>query len=64
MSVKFEKDTIKTTGGVAGNLGSGALEGAHKGPMHELADEVGVALTGGQGNVGTKGYLAVCDQFI
>jgi hypothetical protein len=60
MSVKFEKDTITQTGGaVAGALGATAMD--NKGPMHQLADEVGTALTGGQGNVGTKGYLAVCE---
>jgi len=56
MSVKFEKDTIKQTGGVAGTQGIPTL----KGGKHELADEIGTALTGGKGNVGTKGYLAVC----
>jgi len=54
MSVKFEKDTIKQTGGVAGTQGIPTL----KGGKHELADEIGTALTGGKGNVGTKGYLA------
>ncbi len=63
MSVKFERDTIQQTGGVAAAMGSGALGDPTKGPLHELADEVGVALTGGQANVGTKGYLAVCDLF-
>jgi len=33
-----------------------------RGGKHELAEEIGTALTGGQGNVGTKGYLAVCDK--
>jgi len=59
MSVKFERDTIQQTGGVAAAMGSSALGDPTKGPLHELADEVGVALTGGQANVGTKGYLAV-----
>lgn len=54
MSVKFEKDTIKQTGGVAGTTG------ILRGGKHELAEEVGTALTGGKGNVGSKGYLAVC----
>ncbi|TVY75606.1 PXMP2/4 family protein [Lachnellula suecica] len=54
MSVKFEKDTIKQTGGVAGTQGIPSMRGG----KHELADEIGTALTGGQGNVGTKGYLA------
>jgi hypothetical protein len=63
MSVKFERDTIQQTGGVAAAIGSSALGDPTKGPLHELADEVGVALTGGQGNVGTKGYLAVRDLF-
>lgn len=58
MSVKFEKDTItQTAGGAANAAGSTTM----KGPAHELADEVGVALTGGKGNVG-QGYLAVCDR--
>jgi len=55
MSVKFEKDTIKQTGGVAGTQGAPAI----KSGKHELADEIGTALTGGKGNAGTKGYLAV-----
>ncbi|TVY17194.1 PXMP2/4 family protein 3 [Lachnellula arida] len=57
MSVKFEKDTIKQTGG------GGVAAGTHGAPTmksgkHELADEIGTALTGGKGNIGTKGYLA------
>jgi hypothetical protein len=56
MSVKFEKDTIQQTGGVAGAQGIG-LRG-----KHELADEIGTALTGGKGNVGQPGYLAVRDK--
>jgi len=54
MSVKFEKETIRQTGGVAGTQGIGSIRGG----KHELADEIGVALTGGAGNVGQKGYLA------
>jgi len=54
MSVKFEKDTIKQTGGVAGTQGAPTMRGG----KHELADEIGTALTGGKGSVGTKGYLA------
>lgn len=50
MSVKFEKDTVKTT-----TAGLAAL----KGGKHELADEIGTALTGGAGGVGQKGYLTV-----
>ena len=58
MSVKFESDRVTTqAAGVAAAPGLGAM----KGPAHELADEVGVALTGGKGNVG-QGYLAVCDK--
>ena len=57
MSVKFEKDTIKQTGGVAGTHGIPTM----KGGKHELADEIGVALTGGKGNIGQPGYLAVSD---
>ena len=57
MSVKFEKDTIKQTGGVAGIPGIPTMRGG----KHELADEIGVALTGGKGNVGQPGYLAVSD---
>jgi hypothetical protein len=53
MSVKFEKETIRQTGGVAGT------SGAFRGGKHELADEIGTALTGGKGNVGQPGYLAV-----
>jgi hypothetical protein len=53
MSVKFEKETVQQTSGIAGT--SGALRGG----KHELADEIGTALTGGKGNVGQPGYLAV-----
>ncbi len=52
MSVKFEKDTFQQTGGMAAAQ-------AMKGGKHPLAEEIGTALTGGKGNVGTKGYLAV-----
>jgi len=56
MSVKFEKDVIQQTGGVAGT------QALVKGGKHELAEEIGTALTGGKGNAGTPGYLAVsCD---
>lgn len=54
MSVKFEKDTVRQTGGVAGAQGIGTMRGG----KHDLAEEVGTALTGGVGNAGTKGYLA------
>ena len=57
MSVKFEKDTIQQTGGVVGTGGIPTM----KGGKHELADEIGVALTGGKGNIGQPGYLAVSD---
>lgn len=56
MSVKFEKDTIRQTGGVAGVQGL-----LPKGGKHELAEEIGTALTGGKGNAGQPGYLAVRD---
>jgi hypothetical protein len=60
MSVKFEKDTIKQTGGIPGAPGIPPLgEG-----KHELAHELGTALTGGKGNVGQPGYLAVRDGSI
>jgi len=52
MSVKFEKETIKQTGGIAGT------QGIMRGGKHELADEIGTALTGGKGNAGKPGYLA------
>jgi len=52
MSVKFERDTVQQTGGVAGT------QGILRGGKHPIADEIGTALTGGKGNVGTKGYLA------
>lgn len=55
MSVKFEKDTIQQTGGVAGAQGISTMVGG----KHPLADEIGTALTGGAASVGTKGYLAV-----
>ncbi|KAI9736920.1 MAG: hypothetical protein M1818_005971 [Claussenomyces sp. TS43310] len=54
MSVKFEKDTIRQTGGIAGTGGISTM-GTGK---HPLAEEVGTALTGGKGNAGTTGYLA------
>lgn len=57
MSVKFEKDTFQQTGGVAGATGFSALRGG----KHELADEIGTALTGGKANAGQPGYLAVRD---
>lgn len=58
MSVKFEKDTIQQTGGAAAAQGINLM----KGGKHELADEIGVALTGGKASVGQPGYLAVCDS--
>jgi len=51
MSVKFEKDTIKQTGGSVADV----LKGDGK---HHLATDIGTALTGGKGNAGAKGYLA------
>lgn len=54
MSVKFEKETIQQTGGVAGTQGIPMM----KEGKHPLADEIGTALTGGQGNAGKPGYLA------
>jgi len=53
MSVKFEKDVIKQTVGATGALPM------MKSGKHELADEIGVALTGGKSGVGQPGYLAV-----
>ena len=59
MSVKFEKDTYKQAGGlVSMKQGISGL----KGGKHELADGLGVALTGGKDSVGTRGYLAVGPQ--
>jgi hypothetical protein len=58
MSVKFEKETIKQTGGVAGTGGISTM----KGGKHHLAEEIGTALTGGKGNVGAQGYLQVNAQ--
>jgi len=58
MSVKFEKDTIKATGGIAASQGPSVL----KGGKHELADEIGTALTGGAASAGAKGYLTVSDR--
>lgn len=55
MSVKFEKDTFSQTAGAAG------AKGGLSGGKHQLADEIGTALTGGKGNVGQPGYLAVSD---
>lgn len=53
MSVKFEKETIKATGGIAGT------EGIMRGGKEHLAEEMSAALTGGKGVVGQPGYLAV-----
>jgi hypothetical protein len=55
MSVKFEKETIKHTGGIAGTHGPSALSAGR----HDLADEIGTALTGGKGKAGQPGYLAL-----
>lgn len=57
MSVKFEKETIKQTGGIAGT------QGILRGGKQELADEIGTALTGGTGNIGKPGYLAVSNNW-
>lgn len=61
MSVKFQRDTFQQT---AQNTMSGAAEAAGRAipgtsGNHPLAEKVGTALTGGIGNAGTKGYLAV-----
>ena len=55
MSVKFEKETIKQTGGVAGAQGLATMAGV----KHPIATEIGTALTGGKSSVGQRGYLAV-----
>lgn len=60
MSVKFEKETIKQTGGVVGSTAAAAISNI-KGGKHDLADEIGTALTGGKLDAGKPGYLAVCD---
>ncbi|KAK6594527.1 Mpv17/PMP22 family protein [Botrytis cinerea] len=64
MSVKFEKDTIKTTGPLPGIQGVPAMDVKevhhhHHLPGHHLRHNVGVALTGGKANEGTPGYLAL-----
>jgi hypothetical protein len=65
MSVKFEKDTIKQTGGVIpdASLGQTLKEGAQtlKDGKHGLIHNAGVVVTGGKEMEGTRGYLAVCD---
>ena len=61
MSVKFEKETIKQTGGVAGATAAAAISNI-KGGKLDLADEIGTALTGGKQDAGKPGYLAVCDR--
>ena len=65
MSVKFEKDTFKQTGLGPESLGQTLKEagqtlrdGKHDG-KHDLLHNVGVVVTGGKQNEGTKGYLAV-----
>jgi hypothetical protein len=64
MSVKFEKDTIKQTGGVIpdASLGQTLKEGAQtlKDGKHGLIHNAGVVVTGGKEMEGTRGYLAVC----
>ncbi|KAA8567842.1 hypothetical protein MFRU_010g00680 [Monilinia fructicola] len=66
MSVKFEKDTIKTTGPLPGIQGASAIDVKdvhhhhhHHLPGHNLRHNVGVALTGGKANDGTPGYLSL-----
>lgn len=61
MSVKFEKETITQTGGVVGATAAAAISNI-KGGKHDLADEIGTALTGGKLDSGKPGYLAVCDH--
>jgi hypothetical protein len=55
MSVKFEKDTISQTSGMAPEQGLAMV----KSSKHPIAHGIGTALTGGKANEGTKGYLAV-----
>lgn len=59
MSVKFERDTIRQTTQAAHNIlpKNGPLPGTSG--KHPLAETIGTALTGGAGNAGVKGYLAV-----
>jgi len=63
MSVKFEKDTIKQTGGAIPDvsLSQTLKEGAQtlKDGKHGLVHNAGVVVTGGKEMEGTKGYLAV-----
>jgi hypothetical protein len=107
MSVKFEKDTIRTSGIPAGQAypqgypqgypqappPQGYSQGPPPqsyaqpppqaypqaspqayaqgppnpilkgGPVHQLADEVGIALTGGKADIGQRGYLAVSNRY-
>jgi len=62
MSVKFEKDTIKQTGGAIPDvsLSQTLKEGAQtlKDGKHGLVHNAGVVVTGGKEMEGTKGYLA------
>ena len=51
MSVKFEKETVKT-----GPAPSVLEKEKHHGPAHDIAHELGERLTGGET---MKGYLAV-----
>lgn len=67
MSVKFEKDTIKTTAPLPGIPGASAIQVKdvhhhHHLPGHHLRHNVGVALTGGKANEGTPGYLSVSHE--
>ena len=58
-SLKIERDTFQQG---AGRAASAAADQGHlpgTSGKHRIAEAVGTAITGGKGNAGTKGYLAV-----
>ncbi len=58
-SLKIERDTFQQG---AGRVASAAADQGHlpgTSGKHPIAEAVGTAITGGKGNAGTKGYLAV-----
>ncbi|CAG8973199.1 hypothetical protein HYALB_00006368 [Hymenoscyphus albidus] len=63
MSVKFEKDVIKSTSGPVVDAALPKTVDSIKDTLldnkHDLVHNVGAVLTGGKANEGTRGYLAV-----
>lgn len=60
MSVKFQRETVKTASEAAASLGvqiPTRIPGTSG--DHPIAEAIGTALTGGKKNAGTKAYLGV-----